>query len=84
MQTNMPHWVATRRDKGGRRSGAERRVNAVMVVIPERRRRGERRVSLEKRSGGDRRTVIDDRIQLERRRRGDRRAALWASCISAL
>ena len=75
LQANEPHLVATKRDKGGRRSGADRRVNAIMVVIPERRRRGERRVSLEKRRGGDRRIEIDHQILLERRRRTDRRAA---------
>ena len=46
MQANDPHLVATKRDKGGWRSGADRRVNAIMVVIPERRRRGERRLPL--------------------------------------
>ena len=76
MQAKDPHFFVSKRDKGGRRSGADRRVNGKMVVIPERRRRGERRILSEKRSGGDRRTTIDYHIQLERRLRGDRRASL--------
>ena len=75
MQADYPHFVTTQRDRGGRRSGTDRRVNSIMVVIPERRRRGERRVSPKKRHGGDRRIRIDYRVQLERRGQLDRRAS---------
>jgi hypothetical protein len=64
------------RDKGGRRSGIDRRKYCYSLHIPERRSDQDRRSGSERRSGRDRRKSTDIRISLERRTGIERRAAL--------
>jgi hypothetical protein len=63
------------RDKGGRRSGIERRQFHYSVHIPERRCGQDRRSGKDRRNGRDRRKVTDIRIGVERRTGIERRGA---------
>jgi hypothetical protein len=69
---------ALRGDRGGRRSGKERRQFVYDGHIPERRSGVDRRCGLDRRSGEDRRVRLKDAdavigVAVERRSQGDRR-----------
>jgi hypothetical protein len=61
-------------DKGGRRSGIDRRKYCYSAHIPERRCGGDRRSDKDRRSGIERRKDTDIRVSGDRRSRIERRA----------
>ncbi|MFC1823066.1 hypothetical protein ACFL9T_10195 [Thermodesulfobacteriota bacterium] len=63
------------RDKGGRRSGIDRRQFSYFEYIPERRQGEDRRAGIDRRNGDDRRDVAVSEIKPNRRCGMDRREA---------
>jgi hypothetical protein len=76
---NIPGRVFFVADKGGRRSGIDRRQFSYSEHIPERRSGGDRRRGKERRSGGDRRKRIEHVISVERRSGLERRGGFASS-----
>jgi hypothetical protein len=76
---NFPGRVFFGADKGGRRSGIDRRQFSYSEHIPERRSGADRRSGKDRRSGGDRRKRIEHVISVERRNGLDRRGGLTPS-----